>query len=92
MRFLLLFPSFLLSCLISLSLSLFSCLLRSEYGVVFRLSTEISGNIALSPLLSGENILSCFSFNDDRFSVDIILLAVIGVGGLCLSYGLLRRA
>ena len=64
----------------------------SEYGAVFRLSTEIAGNTALSPLLSGENILSCFSFDGDRFAVDVVLLAVIGVGGLLLSYGLLRRA
>lgn len=64
----------------------------SEYGAVFRLSTEISGYTTLSPFLSGENILSCFSFNGDRFAIDLVLLAAIGMGGLILSYGLLRRA
>lgn len=70
----------------------FSSLCLSEYGAVFRLSTVISGFTAYSPWLTGDNILSCFGFDDGRFGADLGLLIAIGAAGLLLAYALLKRA
>ena len=64
----------------------------SEYGFLFKLSTEINGYPATTPLLSGDNILSCFGFDEDLFDEDLLILAAIGAAGLVLAYGLLKRA
>lgn len=64
----------------------------SEYGPVFRLSTVINNSTALSDYLTGDNILSCFGFDSDRFGTDLEYLVIIGIVGLLLAYVLLKRA
>lgn len=64
----------------------------SDYGAVFRLSTVINGASAFSEWLTGDNILSCFGFDEDRFSWDLEFLVIIGGAGLLLAYALLKRA
>lgn len=63
----------------------------SEYGPIFKLSTEISGYTAYTPPFTGDDILSCFGFDEGRFSADLLIVAAIGVVGLLLAFGLLKR-
>lgn len=70
---------------------LFFFLWTREYGAVFRLSTKISGYTAYTPYLTGDNILSCFGFEEARFATDLGLLAAVGAAGLVLAYGLIFR-
>ncbi len=64
----------------------------SEYGLVFRLSTVISGFTAYSDWFTGDTILTCFGFDDGRFLADLGVLVAIGAAGLLLAYVLLKRA
>lgn len=65
-------------------------LTSSAYGYLFKLSTEIGDIVEYSPLLSGDDILGCFGFDEEHFALDIFLLLAIGAVGLVLAFGMLR--
>ncbi|CAM9125191.1 unnamed protein product [Ectocarpus sp. 6 AP-2014] len=65
---------------------------HGEYGALFTLTTVISGETASVGPLTGDNILSCFGYENGRFFLDMGLLVAIGGAGLLLAYALLKRA
>lgn len=55
----------------------------------FRLSTEIAGVPAYTPYFTGDEILSCFGFDEERYVDDLGYMVAIGAAGLVLAFALL---
>lgn len=65
---------------------------HSAYGAVFKLSTKIGDTIAYTDPMTGDEVLSCFGFDGDRYWADLGVLAAVGGCGLALAFVFLKRS